>query len=77
MSQNLILGLSTPVALALLALILILLALTRVVVALRRPAPVRLAHYYREAPYKIEAPGALRSGELEVVTHAGSEPANR
>jgi hypothetical protein len=77
MSQNLILGLPTPVALALLALILISLALTRVVLALRRPARLRLAHYYVEAPYKLEAPDALRRGELEVVSHAGSEPANR
>jgi hypothetical protein len=77
MSQNLILGLPTPVALALLALILISAALTRVVFTLRRPAPVRLAHYYVEAPYKLEAPGALHAGKLEVVSHAGSEPANR
>jgi hypothetical protein len=77
MNQNLILGLPTPVALALLALALILLAVARVLAALRRPAPVRISSQYGEAPYKVEAPHPLRTGRLDVVPHAGRDPANR
>jgi hypothetical protein len=76
MSQNLILGLPMPVALALLALALILLALANVVRALRKLAPVRIASHYDEAPYKLETPRSLPSGRLDVVPHAGRAPAN-
>jgi hypothetical protein len=77
MSQNLILGLPMPVALALFGLMLILLALASLAVALRKLAPIRMTGHYDEAPYKVEAPRALPDGRLEVVPHAGRDPANR
>ena len=77
MSQNLILDLPTPVALALLALTLILFAVARVVFVLRRPATVRIAGHYDEAPYKIETPRFLSTGRVDVVAQAGRDPANR
>jgi hypothetical protein len=78
MSQNLILGLPTPVALALLALALILLAVASVLVTLRKPAPVRMPGQYGEAPYKIETPErSLHVGRIDVVPQAGRAPANR
>lgn len=81
MSHDLLFGLPIPVGLALLALVLILLALARALLALRKPAlvhvptpaPVRCD----EAPYKIEAQALLLAGRLDVVPHAGREPANR
>ncbi|WP_036165949.1 hypothetical protein [Massilia sp. 9096] len=76
MSQDLILGMPMPVALALLGMMLILLALASLV-ALRKLAPARIASHYNEAPYKIETPHALPPGRLDVVPHAGRDPANR
>lgn len=61
MSQYLIFGLPASLALALLAL--------------RRPAPVRVASHPFEAPYKIETP-TPHGGRLDVVAHAGRDPAN-
>lgn len=89
MSQNLFLRFPIEVTLAFLALVLILLAVARVLLALRRPVPVRMpgrygnlpykgdALYRGEAPYKLEAPSLLHAGRLDVVPQAGREPANR
>lgn len=62
MSQHLIFGLPAPFALVLLAL--------------RRPAAVRIAGRRFEAPYKIETPPP-HGGRLDVVPQAGRDPANR
>ena len=64
------------VTLALLALVAILLAVGRVLIALRKPVPVRMPGQHAEAPYKLEAPGLLHPGQLDVVPQAGREPAN-
>ena len=77
MSENLFLRFPIEVTLALLALVLILLAVGRVLMALRKPVPVRMPGAYAEAPYKLEAPGLLLPGHLDVVPQAGREPANR
>jgi hypothetical protein len=76
MSENLFLRFPIEVTLALLALVPILLAVARVLIALRRPVPVRMPGAFAEAPYKLEAPGSL-AGQLDVVPQAGREPANR
>lgn len=65
------------VTLALLALVTILLAVGRVLIALRKPVRVREPVPHGEAPYKPETPGLLHPGQLDVVPQAGPEPANR
>ena len=65
------------VTLALLALVTILLAVGRVLIALRKPAPVRMPGPHGETPYKLETPDPLHPGRLDVVPQAGREPANR
>jgi hypothetical protein len=78
MSQDLFLQFPVEVILALLAMSLILLAVARVLIALRTPVPVRMpGRYGAEAPYKIEAQALLMPGQVDVVPQAGREPANR
>lgn len=77
MGEHVFLRFPIEVTLALLALVLVLLAVARVLMALRKPAPVRMPGAYGEAPYKLEAPAMLLPGQLDVVPHAGREPANR
>jgi hypothetical protein len=77
MSQDLFLRFPIEVTLALAALVLILLGVARMLMALRKPAPVRMPGSHGEAPYKLEAPLLLHPGQLDVVPQAGREPANR
>ena len=63
MSQNLFLVFPTPVALALLALVLILLPVARVLIALRNPAPVRIPGLSSCAPSQAEADPWPRQGQ--------------
>jgi hypothetical protein len=84
MHPTLILGLSTPAVLALLALVLILLVAAHAVHTMLRlrklipaPAPARKRGRHGEAPYKIETPIHPHGGRLDVVRHAGRDPANR
>jgi hypothetical protein len=77
MSDDLFLRFPIEVTLALLTLLLILLAVACVLMALRKPAPVRMPDASCEAPYKLEAQSLLLPGQVDVVPQAGREPANR
>jgi hypothetical protein len=77
MSHELFLRFPIEVTLALLALVLILTAVARVLLALRKPVPVRIPGCCGEAPYKLEPPELPRHGQLDAVAQAGREPANR
>ena len=77
MSHNLFLRFPIEVTLALLALVMILTAVARVLLALRKPVPVRMHGCSGEAPYKLEPPESTRHRRLGAVAQAGREPANR
>lgn len=77
MSQNLFLRFPIEVMAAMVATVLILLAVARVLIALRKPVPVRMPGRQGEAPYKLETAGLLHPARLDVVRQAGSEPAKR
>ena len=73
MSQNLFHVFPTPVALALLALVLILLPVARVLMALRKPAPVRVPVTKSCAPSQAEADLRPRQGQFQSVARAPRE----
>lgn len=77
MGQDLFFHVPIEITVALLAFVPILLVVLRVMLALRKPATVRMPGHPGEAPYKLEAPGLLLPGQLHVVPQAGREPANR
>ena len=77
MSQNLFLRFPIEVTLALFAVVLILTAVARVLLALRKPVPVRMPGRHFDAPYKLEPPELSRHAQLDAVAQAGREAANR
>lgn len=77
MGQDLFFRFPIEVMVAFVVLLSILFSVARVLITLSRPAPGRVPAPYGDAPYKLEAPGLLRPGRLDVVPQAGREPANR
>lgn len=70
MSQKLILGFPIPVVLAFGLLVLVLLALARVLAALRRPAPVRMPRQpvrERSEAFDRDEAAQFRLGRLEIA----------
>lgn len=55
MRQLILSGLTLPAAMALLATVAIVLALARLLIALRRPVVLHLPDATQDAPYKVEA----------------------